>query len=263
MSFLALVLWPLGEVDRARRLADEAVALALQEGHIPTLYLVRNVITASLEMIRGDSGRAMPHLEASFNLAREHGMHLPLLTAAYGLAWARWHAGLKDAGVRAEMRERRTQICNIHYFFLDPLYAKLLADVEAGAGNVKLALEIVDETLSEAEKTGQSWYNAELHRTRGELLLKDHPTDAAAAETAFKSAINVAQRQQTRSFELRASLSLAKLYYDDCRKDAARELLVPALAGFTPGPEIHEVLEANRLLTLVTQPALNLQRKRI
>ena len=50
------------------------------------------------------------------------------------------------------MRERRAQIHNIHYFFLDPLYAKLLADVEAGAGNVKLALEIVDETLSEAEK---------------------------------------------------------------------------------------------------------------
>jgi predicted ATPase len=197
--------------------------MALQEGHVPTLYLVRNVITASLEMIRHDSARAMPHLEASFNLARDHGMQLPLLTAAYGLAWARWHAGLKDAGVVAEMRERRAQIRKIHYFFLDPLYAKLLADVEAGAGNGKPALDIIDETLSEAEKTGQTWYNAELHRRRGELLLKNQPTDAAAAETSFKTAINIARSQHTRVFELRALLSLAKLYYDDYRRDAARD----------------------------------------
>jgi class 3 adenylate cyclase/predicted ATPase len=256
MSFLALVVWPLGEVDRARRLADEAVALALREGHVPTLYLVRNVITASLEMIRGDSARAMPHLEASFNLAREHGMQLPLLTAAYGLAWARWHAGLDHAaGVQAEMRERRALIRKIHYFFLDPLYATLLADVEAGAGNVNSALELVDETLSEAEKSGQVWYDAELHRTRGELLLKTKPADIAAAETAFKRAIGVARSQQTKAFELRASLSLAKLYHGECRKEPLSEVLLPALVGFRISPEIPEVEEANRLLAMVTRPS--------
>ena len=82
-SFLAFVLWPLGEIDRNCRVADEAVEEALREGHVPTVYMVRNVITATLEMMRGDSARAMPHLQASFNMAREHGMQLPLLTAAY------------------------------------------------------------------------------------------------------------------------------------------------------------------------------------
>ena len=175
MSFLALVLWPLGEIDRGRRVADEAVALALHEGHVPTVYMVRNVITASLEMMRGDSARAMPHLQASFNMAREHGMQLPLLTAAYGLAWARWHAGIGEAGAAAEMRDRRALLRKIHYRLFDPLYAKLLADVEAGTGNVQSALDVVSEALSDAEQTGQSWFNAELHRTRGELLLQVPP----------------------------------------------------------------------------------------
>ena len=105
MSVLALVLWPLGEVDRARRIAEEAVSQALQMGHVVTLYFVRQV-TAYLEMIRGDSGRATPHLEACFNLAREHGMQQPLLTSAYGLAWARWRAGVEKAEAQAaKMRD--------------------------------------------------------------------------------------------------------------------------------------------------------------
>ena len=248
MSFLALVLWPLGEVDRARRIADEAVSQALQMGHVPTLYLVRNVITASLEMIRGDSGRATPHLEASFNLAREHGMQLPLLTAAYGLAWARWHAGVEKGGVQAQMRDGRALIRKSHYIFLDPLYAKLLADVEGGTGLAELALDVVNEAISEAEQTGQSWFNAELYRARGELLLQRRRPEATAAEAAFKCAIDVARRQQTRTFELQASLSLAKLYRSINRATDAHAMLEFALKGFSPTTELPEIEEAQRFL---------------
>ena len=249
MSFLALVLWPLGELDRARRLADEAVAQALQMGHVPTLYLVRNVITASLEMIRGDSGRATPHLEASFNLAREHGMQLPLLTAAYGLAWARWRAGVEKAEAQAaQMRDGRAQIRKSHYIFLDPLYAKLLADVEAGAGRAESALDVVNEAISEAEQTGQSWFDAELYRARGELLLQCRRPETTAPEAAFKRAIDVARRQQTRAFELRASLSLAKLYRSANRAADAHAVLEPLLKGFSPTTELPEIEEAQRFL---------------
>jgi predicted ATPase len=210
--------------------------------------MVRNVITASLEMVRGDSARAMPHLQASFNMAREHGMQLPLITAAYGLAWARWHAGIGDAGAAAEMRDRRAALRKIQYRLFDPLYAKLLADVEAGTGNVKSALDVVSEALSDAEQTGQSWFNAELHRTQGELLLQFHPVDTAAAEVALKRAIHVARTQQARSFELRASLSLAKLYQTECRHEAARELLAPVYGWFTEGFDTRDLKEAKGLL---------------
>jgi predicted ATPase len=216
-------------------------------GHVPTLYLVRNVITASLEMIRGDSGRATPHLEASFNLAREHGMQLPLLTAAYGLAWARWRAGVEKAEAQAaQMRDGRAQIRKSHYIFLDPLYAKLLADVEAGAGRAESALDVVNEAISEAEQTGQSWFDAELYRARGELLLQCRRPETTAAEAAFKRAIDVARRQQTRAFELWASLSLAKLYRSTNRAADAHVVLEPAIKGFSPTTEFPEIEEAER-----------------
>ena len=184
MSVLPLVLWPLGEVDRARRIAEEAVSQALQMGHVVTLYFVRQV-TAYFEMIRGDSGRATPHWEACFNLAREHGMQQPLLISAYGLAWVRWRTGVEKAEAQAtKMRDLRAQIREGHYLLFNPLYAKLLADVETGAGRAESALNLVNETVSEAEQTGQSWFDAELYRTRGELLLQCGRPETTASEAA-------------------------------------------------------------------------------
>ena len=250
MGFLALVLWPLGEVDRARRIAEEAVSQATQMGQIPTLYFVRNYVAASIDMVRGDSGRAMPHLEASVNLAQEHGMQVPLLSAAYGLAWARWGTSIEKGEVQAaEMRDVRAQIRASHYLLFDPLYAKLLADVEMGAGRAELALDVINEAISEAEQTGQSWFDAELYRARGELLLQcARPENTTASEAAFEHAIDVARRQQTRAFELRAALSLAKLYQSTGRAADAHGVLVPALEGLSPTPEFPEIAEAHALL---------------
>src|SRR6202041_1871503 len=83
-----------------------------------------------------------------------------------------------------------------------------------------------------------------LHRIRGEILLEQNP---AAAEAALRSAIAVAQQQKARSFELRAALSLAKLYQSTGRLLEAHDVLGPALAGFSPTPEFPEVAEAKAL----------------
>jgi predicted ATPase len=111
-------------------------------------------------------------------------------------------------------------------------------------------LATLDEQLAAVEQTGQRWFDAEMHRVRGELLLKLRRPDIAAAEAAFMSAIEIARNQQTRMFELRAALSLAKLYHTTGRDHVASELLTPALAGFNAGPEVPEVEEALRLLTM-------------
>ena len=252
MSVLPLVLWPLGEVDRARRIAEEAVSQALQMGHVVTLYFVRQV-TAYFEMIRGDSGRATPHWEACFNLAREHGMQQPLLISAYGLAWVRWRTGVEKAEAQAaKMRDLRAQIREGHYLLFNPLYAKLLADVETGAGRAELALNLVNETVSEAEQTGQSWFDAELYRARGELLLQCGRPEITASEAAFKHAIEVTRRQQTRAFELRSALSLAKLYQSSGRAADARAVLAPALEGFSPTQEFPEIEQAQAMLGALT-----------
>ena len=152
-------------------------------------------------MIRGDSGRATPHLEACFNLAREHGMQQPLLAAAYCLAWARWRAGLEKAEAQAaQMRDVRAQIREEPLLLFDPLYAKLLADVEMGAGRAESALDVVNEAISEAEQTGQSWFDAELYRARGELLLQCGRPETTASEAAFQHAIDVARKATDPSF---------------------------------------------------------------
>jgi tetratricopeptide (TPR) repeat protein len=134
----------------------------------------------------------------------------------------------------------------------DPLYAKLLADVEMAAGRAESALDVVNETISEAEQTGQSWFDAELYRTRGELLLRCGRLETSASE-AFKHAIDVARRQQTRAFELRAVLSLAQLYQSIGRLADAHAVLRPVLEGFSPTPEFPEIAEAQALVGVLAE----------
>ncbi len=95
------------------------------------------------------------------------------------------------------------------------------------------------------ESTGPTHF---LHRIRGEILLKLNPANTAPAEDAFLTAIAVAQQQKAKSFELRAALSLAKVYRETNRGADARAMLVPALHGFSPTPEFPEIEEAQSLL---------------
>ena len=142
-------------------------------------------------------------------------------------------------------------LSNEMYFRLfAPLTGTLLAEREAEAGRIEIGLTTLDAQLVAIEQTGQRWFDSEVQRVRGELLLKLTPPDVAAAESAFMRAIKIARSQQTRTFELRAALSLAKLYKTTGRDQVASEVLVPTLAGFNAGPEVPEVEEAQRLLTL-------------
>ena len=129
-----------------------------------------------------------------------------------------------------------------------PLYRGLLAEIEAESGGAEAALAGIDGALALAGETGEHWFDAGLHRIRGEILLKQNPADPAPAEAAFLAAIAVAQQQKARSFELRAALSLAKLYQSTGRPTDAHDVLGPALAGFSPTPEFPEIAEAQELL---------------
>jgi hypothetical protein len=87
---------------------------------------------------------------------------------------------------------------------------------------------------------------------RGEILLRRDPANTAPAEDAFLTAIAIAQQQKARSFELRAALSLAKLYHSTHRPADAHAVLAPALEGFSPTPEFREIAEAQVLLSALT-----------
>jgi predicted ATPase len=130
----------------------------------------------------------------------------------------------------------------------DGLLKIALAEAEARAGDADRAVGILDEALATSDRTGHRAFEAELHRVRGETLLKRDPANVAPAEGAFLTAIAVAKQQGTRSFELRAALSLAKLYQPTDRLVEAHAVLAPALDGFAPTPEMPEIAEAQALL---------------
>jgi class 3 adenylate cyclase/predicted ATPase len=247
MGWLAMVLWPLGQVDQAARLLDSALNLARQGGHHPTIAWA-HAYKCRFAGICGKPGQVRPHAEELLGLAREHGLPMRLADGSFYGGWARWCAG--DGNGEGGMRDGLALWNEMYYRLFAPLTGTLLAECEAEAGRVEDGLATLDAQRAAIEQTGERWFDAEVHRVRGELLLKLRRPDVAAAESAFMRAIEIARSQQTRTFELRAALSLAKFHQAMGRHQAASELLGPALVGFRAGPEVPEVEQAQRLLTM-------------
>jgi predicted ATPase len=107
---------------------------------------------------------------------------------------------------------------------------------------------IIDEALATVEATGYRAFEAELYRVRGELLFRREPPDFGVAEQALQTAVAVARCQKTRSFELRAAISLAKLYQSTNRAADAHAVLTPALEGFSATPDMSEIAGARALV---------------
>jgi predicted ATPase len=128
-----------------------------------------------------------------------------------------------------------------------PAFLALLADSLRREGRVEEGLRAIDEGFAHAERTFEGGYLAELHRVRGELLLLTGQTELA--EASLREALNYAQRQQTKSFELRAATSLARLLLSQGKPDDARSLLAPTYAWFTEGHSTADLTEARKLLS--------------
>jgi predicted ATPase len=124
-----------------------------------------------------------------------------------------------------------------------------LGEACGGAGRPQEGLEALAEAQDLANATGgESYWQPELHRLRGELLFQHDPTAVAAAEACFHQALAVARRQQARSLELRAALSLGRLWDRQGKTPAARELLAPIYGAFTEGFQTHDLQTARTLL---------------
>ena len=146
---------------------------------------------------------------------------------------------------------RRGLAIDREHWFL-PSFEAALAEAEASAGETDAGLRRLDNALAEVEATEARCYEAEMHRIRAEILLKRDPTDTAAAEQSLQIAIAVAQSQKARSFELRAALSLAKLYRAANRDADAYAVLAPAVEGFPPTQQFPELIEAQDLLAAIS-----------
>ena len=106
----------------------------------------------------------------------------------------------------------------------------------------------INEALALVSETGEHWTDAFLQRIRGDILLKRERANTASAEEAFRTAIAIAQHQKARSFELRASTNMARLWRDQGKVQQALELLAPVYGWFTEGFDTRDLREAKTLL---------------
>jgi len=124
----------------------------------------------------------------------------------------------------------------------------LLAETHAAAGQRAEALANVETALAVAAQTGGHFFDAELHRLKGEILLAAQPGIAAEAEALFCRALEIARAQEARSFELRAATSLARLLRAQGRANEAHAVLAPVYAWFTEGFDTRDLIDAKALL---------------
>ena len=106
----------------------------------------------------------------------------------------------------------------------------------------------IDDAIDKVERSKEKWCEAEVHRSAGEIALKSPQPNAAKAEAYFERSVAVARQQQARSFELRAAMSLARLWRDQGNPQQARELLAPVYGWFTEGFDTLDLKEAKALL---------------
>ena len=125
--------------------------------------------------------------------------------------------------------------------------AVLLAEAHAQEGQIKEGHEVVSEELSRVHKTGEGVYEAELNRFKGELLLTQTVPDQAEAEDCFRRAINVSRRQEAKSLELRAAMSLSRLWQRQGKQEEARKLLAEIYGWFIEGFDTAD-LKATKIL---------------
>ena len=246
MSVLAVTMWQVGEVDRARELIEQANRRGSELGHGPSMTHPL-LWKAHLEILRGDPAAALSAAEALDDLGREHGMPFWRTDAGLSAGWARGRLHVAATGaedLRRVLADRVHQGARYNAWF----YNGLLAELEAETLGLESALARIDEAIALARQVENRCNLTFPHLLRGQLLLKRDPSNPAPAEEAFQTALEIAKQQGARSWGLRAALALAKLRQSTGRAAEAHAVLAPALEGFSPTPEMPEIAEAQALL---------------
>jgi predicted ATPase len=246
LCLMACVLWLLGHPDQAVQRMDDAVALARRlESPFSLAYCYTYAATAH-ELWR-DFTRSAEYSRAAIALSAEHGFDVLRCAGTLHLGIARGALGEPDEGVAlltealAAWRASGTE-------FMRPYFLAGLAETQRAAGRLEEALASVAEALEHAGRAADRFYDAELHRLRGELTLARAPDSQAAAEVDFGRAIAIARAQEAKSLELRTAISMSRLLCTQSRRGEARDLLRGVYGGLTEGFQTRDMCDAAALL---------------
>jgi DNA-binding winged helix-turn-helix (wHTH) protein/predicted ATPase len=246
MSFRPLALWLLGYPKAALTDTARALDVARKTDHIPTLLFAFSCTALTLVCCR-DYAAANAQLDECVALAEEKGAVLfkGLATAQRGCVLA-LTGKASDAvqTIGAGMTGYRSTGATVWSTSFLSYLALAYADLQ----KFDDARRCIGEAIIAAETTKERWYEAEINRIAGEIALKSPEPDAAKAQDYFEHALAVARQQQAKSWELRAAMSMARLWWNQGKREDARDLLAPVCNWFTEGFDTFDLKEAKALL---------------
>jgi predicted ATPase len=259
-------LWLLGYPDQAVASSQVALDLAQQLDHPFSLAIALN-FAARLHHFRREASFTQARAEASMTLATEQDLLQQLERARPLWGWALAARGHGEEGI-IQIRQALAADRSMGATRDRPYNLALLAEACAQGGQTTEGLEALAEALALLATSGVRWWEAELHRLRGELLLQagvqrpessvltHHSTlrmpHAAEAGACFQQALDIARRQQAKSLELRAAMSLSRLWQQQGKRAEAYEVLAPIYDWFTEGFDTADLQEAKALLEALT-----------
>jgi len=247
-----------GYPDQALKRSRDALSLAQQLSHPYSLAYARG-IAAAFHQFRKDPEATQHLADASLGVATEHGFPFWSAFQTILLGWVLVKQGRVDEGI-AQMSRGMDTYWTTGAELLRPYLVGLLAEALAERGSTERGLGLLAEALEAVEETGERFYEAELYRQKGELLfrsysegseLTDFTTQSSRSneiESCFLKAINVAERQQAKWFELRAATSLARLWHRQGRTQKALATLAKSYSWFTEGFDTDDLKDAKSLL---------------
>jgi predicted ATPase len=252
LAFGAVALWLLGYPDQGVERSREAVALGRELRQPNTLGLAL-YFDAILRQYRREAPAVQESAEAASAVAAEHGISLWQAVGPILCGWALAEQDQAESGI-ARIRRGLTDWAATGGETHRPYHLALLAEALSRAGRIEEGLGALAEALSLGRRTGEGFHEAELHRLRGEFLLRQQGAEVACrdAEACFRRALSVARQQRAKSLELRAAMSLTRLYRKQGRKAEVRPALAECYGWFAEGFDTPDLQEARALLAEVS-----------
>ncbi len=252
LSFVATALWHLGYPDQALKRSQEALTLARELSHPHSLVFALE-FAAWLHDLRREGQAAHEWAEAAITLSTEQGFPFWVAWGTILRGWALVEQGQGEDRI-AQIRQGMTAYQATGAELGCSSYLALLAEAYGKVGRTGEGLTVLAEALALVDRTGERFWEAELYRLKGELTLAQSSVQGLAssvqkeAEECFLRAIEIARRQQAKSLELRAVMSLARLWQQQGKREEARQMLAEIYGWFTEGFDTADLKEAKTLL---------------
>ena len=242
LSYRSACVWQLGYPEASRNDAERAVKIARESRH-PTTLMYAMIRAARTYTWYGDYATAHAQLDELIALADERGKAFE--TVNRGMLFAL--TGKASDAVRA-ITSGITSLRSTGATLYEPWHLWHLAMAYAELYQLDDAWRCIDDAIGKVERSKEKWCEAEVHRIAGEIALNSLAPDTEKAEKYFDRALAVARQQQARSWELRAAMSMARLWRDQGKPQQARELLAPVYGSFTEGFDTLDLKDAKALL---------------